>query len=597
MRFVLTSFTALVFVLATFRCASAAPPTSLDLQADRVVFYSNRYIVTGEGHVRVRLSDGTVLKSELFSMDLKLNRYLLAGDVHIDSDNVHEIGAGFAGYPDLDRSYFLSANGNPDRWTYFGLDFAHPQKGRTQPGDAFFIPDVSAEKPYIVASAAMILPKTNVKFGGARLSVLGVYVPTGSWVQTFSANSNYSQNALAGASFDIGLPYQGSEHAVSAVHLRYTGYNKLFLSFDQHFVWDRDYVVFSVNPLTQYARQFILIGYKRISPKMEARIFTQLFTQQHGIYEPTVSSAYMNFSSVTSLRHSSLSLTVNQNNPSLLHYSAEQFRGGLADESFFDHPADAQLTWYGRDTPLTKYTPIILRLRSGYGFAHDSYHCGPNTARCLDDPLNKSGIDLGYVLDYFGARRTRVPTIAQKFFGFTLYTNSLPLDKQRSLNLNLTLDKQRQWFSLPHYIDSSTINASLSKTYTRKLAFLGAYSIATLGDYFGARQLEFYPPTLFTNPFNGLQYPGFQAFRGFSTTRALTGSAVITPNEYFNYAFTVRRGYDFPAPVPGLFGIPPWEVTNEFRFRIAKQILMDITRTDYFNFGGYGPSFNVQFGP
>ena len=88
MRFVLTSFTALVFVLATFRCASAAPPTSLDLQADRVVFYSNRYIVTGEGHVRVRLSDGTVLKSELFSMDLKLNRYLLAGDVHIDSDNV-----------------------------------------------------------------------------------------------------------------------------------------------------------------------------------------------------------------------------------------------------------------------------------------------------------------------------------------------------------------------------------------------------------------------------------------------------------------------------------------------------------------------------
>src|ERR1035441_9793659 len=98
MRFVVTSFAAFIFVLASLRCAPAAPPTSLDLQADRVIYYSNRYIVWGEGHVRIRLSDGTVLTGELFSMDLKLNRYLLAGDVHIDGQNVHEVGAGFAGY-------------------------------------------------------------------------------------------------------------------------------------------------------------------------------------------------------------------------------------------------------------------------------------------------------------------------------------------------------------------------------------------------------------------------------------------------------------------------------------------------------------------
>jgi hypothetical protein len=595
MRFVLTSFAAFVFVLASFRCASAAPPTSLDLQADRVVFYSNRYIVTGEGHVRVRLSDGTLLKSELFAMDLKLNRYLLAGDVHIDSDNVHEIGAGFAGYPDLDRSYFLSANGDPDRWTYFGLDFAHPQKGRMQPGDAFNIPDLSREKPYIVASGATILPQTMVEFRASRLYVLGVYVPTGKWVQTFSANSNYAQNAFAGASFDIGLPYNGSRHAISAVHLRYTGLQKLFLSFDQHFVWDRDYVVFSVNPLTQEQRQFNLIGYKRISPKMEARIFAQLSTRQHGIYQPESASSYLNFWSVASLRHSSLVFTADQYNTSLLQFSEQAVAQGKADELFYDHPSDAQLTWYGRDTPLTKYTPINLRLRSGYGLAHDGYHCGRSSADCPNDPHNKSGLDLGYVLDYFGAGRTRVPTITQKFLGATLYTNSLSLDRKRSLNFNLTFDEQRQWFSLPHYIDTTTTTASLSKTYTRKLAFLGAYSVTQLGDYHGARQLEFYPPFLVA--FDGIQYPGYRAFRGFSTTRSITGSAVITPNEFFNYVFTVRRGYDFPAPIPGLFGIPPWEITNEFRIRIAKQILVDVTRTDYLNFGGYAPSFNVQFGP
>ena len=57
-------------------------------------------------------------------------------------------------------------------------------------------------------------------------------------------------------------------------------------------------------------------------------------------------------------------------------------------------------------------------------------------AYCLNDPRNNSGSDLGYVSNYFGADRTRVPTIAQKFAGFTLYTNSLPLDNGRSLNLN-----------------------------------------------------------------------------------------------------------------------------------------------------------------
>ncbi|MGD0474647.1 MAG: hypothetical protein ABSB70_15725 [Candidatus Velthaea sp.] len=594
MRFVVTSFAAVIFMLASFRCAPAAPPTSLDLQADRVVFYSNRYIVTGEGHVRVRLSDGTVLRSELFSMDLKLNRYLLAGDVHLDSDDVHEVGAGFAGYPDLDRSYFLSANGNPDKWTYLGLDFAHPQKGRAQPGDAFFIPDVSREKPYIVASSATILPKTNVQFRGSRLYVLGVFIPTGKWVQTFSANPNYAQNAFSGASFDIGLPYNGSLHAISAVHLRYSGISKLFLSFDQHFVWDRDYIVFSINPVTQEERQFNLIGYKRISPAMEARIFSQLSTAQHGIYQPEVASAYTNLSYVVALRHSALNLIADQYNTSLLQYPVPLNPSG-AEERAYDHPSDFTLSWTGRDTPLTKYTPVNLRLRSGFGLAHDGYHCGPFDAFCLNDPRNKTGQDLGYVLDYFGADRTRVPTIAQKFFGFTLYTSSLPLDKLRSLNLNLTLDKQRQWFSLPHHIDTTTTTASLSKTYTRKLAFLGAYSLTQTGDDYGARQREFYPVDPLA--FDGIAYPGYEAFRGFSTSRSLTGSAVVTPNEYFNYAFTVRRGYDFPAPVPGLFGIPPWQITNEFRFRIAKQILMDVTRTDYFNFGGYGPSFSVLFGP
>jgi len=592
MRLVWALSTAIFIVLASARGARAAPTSSLDLRADRVVFFSNRYVVSGEGHVRVRLSDGTILRSELFQMDLKLNRFLLAGNVRLDDGNIHEVGAAFAGYPDLDRSYFLSATGTPDRWTFFGLDFAHPNKGRAQPGDAFFIPDVTGERPYIVASSATILPKNSVEFRSSRLYILGVFIPTVKWVINFSASPNYAQNAFAGASFDVGLPYNGSRNALSQFHLRYTGLQKFFLSFDQHFFWDRDYIVFSVNPLTQEQRQFNLIGYKRISPKMEIRLFSQLSSLQHLIYQPEVASAYTNLWYVASLPHSALVLNADQYNNSLIQHP-------VVDEYSYDHPSDGQLTWYGRDTPLTKYTPINLRLRSGYGIAHDGYHCGPETAPCLGQhPADDPNADFGYVLDYFGNDRTRVPTITQKFAGITLYSNSVPLDRLHTLNLNLTFDKQRQYFSLPHHIDTTTTTGSLSKLYTRKLAFLGAFSITNLGDYYGARQLEFYPP--FPPPYvqsNGVPYPGFNAFRGFSTTRAYTGSAVFTSNQYFNYIFTVRRDYDFPAPIPAVFGTSPWGFTNEVRIRIAKQVLMDFTRTDYLNWSGYHPSFNLQFGP
>ncbi len=563
------------------------------MRADRVSYYSNRYIVAGEGHVHIRLSDGTIVTGESFSMDLKLNRYLVAGNVRIEGAGVHETGAAFAGFPDIDRSYFLSANGNPDKWTYFGLDFSHPNKGRAQPGDAYFIPDLSTEKPYISATTAMILPKTNVKFGGSRLYVLGVYVPTESWVQTFSANPNYAQNAFAGASFDIGLPYQGSEHAISELHLRYDGLRKFYLSFDQHFVWGRDYAVFSVNPLTQEERQFNLIAYKRISPKMEARIFAQLSTLQHFIYQPEIASSYANLSYVFSAPHSAVTVNADQYNTSLLQFPVQSTQ---SNEYAYDHPSDAQISWTGSDKELLRFPPVYFRLRSGVGIAHDGYHCG-RYAFCLgslQNPLRPGAQDEGFVLDYFGSDRTRVPTIWNHFAGFTLYTSSIPLGSP-SLHFNLTFDKQRQWFSLPHHIDTTTTTASISKTYTSKLAFLGAFSVTQLGDYYGARQLEFYPA--YAPVFEGVTYSGFDTFRGFSTTRSLTGSAIVTPNQFFNYAFTVRRGHDFPAPIPGLFGLAPWQVINEVRFRIARQILMDVTRTDYFNFGGYHPSFNVQFGP
>ncbi len=75
------------------------------MRADVVDYYSNRYILTADGNVSARLSDGTIVTGNTFSMDLKLNRFLIAGNVHLDGPHIHAMGAAFAGYPDISRNY------------------------------------------------------------------------------------------------------------------------------------------------------------------------------------------------------------------------------------------------------------------------------------------------------------------------------------------------------------------------------------------------------------------------------------------------------------------------------------------------------------
>jgi hypothetical protein len=587
-------FFALCLALAMFgsvaRGAVAKPPTSLDLHADRVDYFSNRQIVTADGNVRIRLSDGTRVTGRTFSMDLKLNRYVIAGNVHVSGPDIEQLGAAFAGYPDLDRSYFLAADADPDRWTFNGLDFAHPHKGAEQPGDAFYLPDLTGERPYVMAKSAFIVPKTGVKFGDSRLYAAGVYVPTRSYALNFSQNPNFYQNSLAGAIGGFSVPLNGSAHSLTEIGFRYETHTGAFLSLQQHFAWDQDYLVFSLSPLTQEERQYNLIGYKRASPKVEFRVFLQESAAQKGsiLQEPEVAAAYENITMNIGLKKSAISFNYDNYNGSLL--PTVEF--GLEDT--FDHPSDALLSWSGSDQRI-KGTPIAFRLRGGIGFAHAGYHCGIG-APC---PTAADPTDGGFVLERFAG--TNVPTIWQHFAGLTLSTQSLYLgkDKARGINIGAIFDKERQYFSLPHHIDSTSTTFSASKLYGRKLAVSAIYQVSNTGDYYGARQLEFYPAFGPVTAPDGSVFTSFDSFRGFSTSRSWTGSAVFTPNPNFALNLTATRRYDYPAPIPGAFGLPPVQFSPDMRIRLTKFILMDVNRTYFFNFANqkWTPQLGVTFGP
>lgn len=571
--------------------AAAADVTerSIDLHADVVDFYSNRYIVTADGNVRARLSDGTVVSGDTFSMDLKLNRFLIAGNVHVDGPQIHQTGAAFAGYPDLERDYFITEGPVPDRWTYYGLNFTDSHPGRQQPGDAFYFPDLTGEKPYIIANAATIFLKNNVEFPvGSRIDVLGAYVPTPGYVVNYSANPNFYQNAFSGAVFDIGIPFHGAADAISAMHIRYDAYRGLYTAFDQHFVHNLDYAVFSVDPLTQNQRQYNAILYKRLSPDVEARLFYQLSAQSIGLDEPDSAADYVNFTINSKVGKYAVGLNVDQYNNSLLGGALNEFNGALRQAG---HPFDMELNVnsFEDEWRLFRYVgvPLKFQYRFGYGYNYDSYGLavlGPDAA---DNTPTFGGVEYN--------------TIYNHYLGATVYTNSMRIAKL--VTISAKSDQAETWYTLPHHTVTTNTSATVAYTplSTKRPAFLLTYGVLNIGDFWGANQRVAYPLPYYGNTWtDGFgTFTGLDAFDGFATSRSLSGSIVYTPTPYFAVNLTMQHFDVTPAAVPGLGGQAPDQFLGDVRIRLNRNILVDISRAYYFNFANetWAPQWGIQFSP
>ncbi len=560
------------------------------IRADAVDYYSNHFVLTADGNVRARMSDGTVITGRTFAMDLKLNRFVVAGDVHLDGPDVHERGAAFAGYPDLDRSYFLTEGDIPDRWTYFGSDYKDRHEGRQQPGDAFYLPDLGGAPPYLVGNRVTVFPKNNIEFGiGSRIRIAGLYTPTPGWVVNFSSNANFYQNAYSGAVFDIQIPFSGSSNSISAFDVRYDQVRGAYVSFEQHIVHNADYYVFSINPLTQDERQWNFIAYKRESPALETRLFTQLSTLSTWEFkEPSQSSSYVNFQINSRVGKYAASLNIDQYNNSLLPTDNSGFVGPYRVDG---HPFDVQFSLQSFENEFRFFrrlgVPVKFQYRAGYGYNFDGYGI----------PSVNGAPTWGGAL---------YPLIAQTFVGATVYTPSIRIAKQ--LTASVKVDKQRQWFSLPHHIDTTNFTATIADTptTTKKPAYFLSYNVLNIGDYYGKDQLAAYPPYpgnvtgrpgVYANQYG--TFTGLDAFRGLATSRSLTGSFVYTPTPYFALNVTAQHFQVTPAPVPGLGGQPPYQITADVRVRVTSNLLVDVARSYYFNFGDqrWSPQFTVTLSP
>jgi hypothetical protein len=565
--------------------------------AKRVAFYSNRYILRADGNVVVTLGDGTRIAGNAFYNDLRLNRFLVAGNVTIQAPGQHPVhGAAFAEYFDFDRGYFVPVLAEPDRWTFTNGDYEHPLLGREMPGDTFFLPDLSGESVFCYAARAVVDPRQSVRFGAVRINFGIAFVPFPSYFLNYSPNPNFAQNALNGAFADGPLDFAGGEHGLATAHVRYDSVDHLFAAYEEHQVSDNHYLVASINPLTRPLKQYNLLGLDRISPGLELQVSYQETTFQHAFSLPLSATAFLSAQLTASLPHSFLRLSDLQYYDSLLAPPSTISSGGTpyyGDPSHPwvpYHPSNVQLQWIGFRHEINQL-PFYYQLRSSAGVATNT-----------EAPLQTLN-GVAYTKEF------------DKGVGLNLSSKTItilhdPTGQRRELYLTASFDKQRLYYSIPHHIDQTDVTASLTKVFNSHVTLLTSYNNLNTGDFFGAQQSLAYPGNaVYLNPFTGLTYQVSPSFRGFGTTRSLVEQLVYVPSQELTFNISFRANHDFPKPIAGPvqlvgdtvgfvnYGVSPYEADFDVRFRVTRVLVLDISRSYYFNFGGverWSPQINFQ---
>jgi hypothetical protein len=591
----------------------APPRTVLYLDATRLDFYYNQFLIEGDGNVRLRTSDGFTVTGDAFTMDLKLNRFMVAGHVTMHDATGTVQGAAISDFLDFRRVYLVPVTSAPDRWTFLDGDLAHPAKGREMPGDAFYFPQVNGN-PSITATGAVIESKTYARFINAHTYFLDAGVPLGSYVVNFSSNQYFAQNTLSGASVDLTWNLAGSPNALTALHLRYDPTYKTYLSLEQHFVGDHEYAIFSVNPATRDQKWWNLALYEKLGSRFQIQSFTQYYAQQDWLREPRAAQQTTYLSATYALPHSYVTATSQFTNYSVLGPGALEQPSTVAGS--LDHPSQVQLTATSFQNRILNW-PLYEQIYEGYGFSHDTVGANqylqgfPGHGPPIPVPgLQAYGAPCP---DQHGVKNPPVyfcpvyTTIWNSVLGFNFFTPSIKLNDPPSpyetYYFNASFNKQYQWNSLPHWISTTSTNFSINRQFSHSVNTYLSYQILNVGDHYinGG-----YQPC---QPVNTFYCPlSFTSFRGVSTEHTTSLGFNWVPSPEFNFSLLVRHHVDFPIPVPGVFGLPPnnilgqplytsflgqppYDATGEVRFKLLSHAMLDVSRTLYW----YGNPYRTQF--
>ena len=551
---------AALFAPVAARAAESPRPVGdapIVVTAARVAYYSDLAIVAARGGASVALPDGTAVRGDVFIMDLRQQRLVVAGHVTLTTAGGTYPGAALADFLAYGRVYFIPLEPAADRWTFLDGDYAHPLVGRDMPGDAFFLTSTSGHRAYVVGKRAVIDPNAYARFEPAIVDVLDVAPtpPLPAFVQNFSSDPSFGQNSLPGATLDAPYAFYGTPHSLDAFHLRYDQSLpvKTYGAYEHHSVFgDQGYAVFSLVPATQPRKQWNLLAYDPLGASAALSLEAQLFTTQSGFAQPSSASGYVDLRLVRALRQSSVRL------------DATQAYGTLLAQGPPDHPSIVGLDWTSFDEGIGK-SGVDLRLTSGAAAVHD----------------------------VFGVAGTGKADVTSEHVGAIVATPVY--EGPLRIGFDATAGAQRTWLDFPNRIDTTTFAASAAKPLAPSVYATFTWSIGTL-DARSTTQVVVSPnvttglvSTLFSP--NGLPVFGVPSVYPRTTSRAYALAGSWQPSPDFQFGATLQKTSYSPVQLPA-----PLELAATIRARVTRSLFLSVGRSYSFNFEGerWSPQFVIQ---
>ena len=550
------------------------PGITLTITGDRVDYFTDAATISARGNVRVVMSNGVMVTGDACSVAMSLRRFVVAGHVRLATPHGNYVGAAFADMLPFHRAYFISMEGTPDRWTFLGDDWANPEKGRTMPGDAFFLADMSGVKPFISAKSVVLDPQTYASFMLASFRLINGAITTVRlpiYVRNFSSNPNFAVNSLAGASIDVPYAVAGSPATLDAVHFRYDTVQKAYLSFEHHSVFgEYGYAVFSLNPATKPEKQWNALAYIPTSTRNSLVIDAQLFTYQYGLSQPLSSSAFGDAQFTQSLRESAPKLELAQAYDSLLAPTPLGYYGDPSHPFVPNHPFAAALEWPGF-TQRIGHSGFSSRVISGAAQVHDGLGVAGT-------PLHDVGTI--YVSGILDTPVVRAP------LGTSLYGSYVA---------------EHVWLSYPNSADFQSAQISDSKRLSQAFFVTGSWLLQSVV----TKNLS---QTVITPNTSTGMVPQTSSPNGFPlvagvvtefphvTNSAFVITTAIAPSPSFQITVTAQENHYTPVQEPFVAGPPRYVASADARMKISRALFLDIGRAYYFNWANqrWSPNFSFQ---
>jgi hypothetical protein len=556
-------FTASVITLVcmlALRCPATATET-YRLSADRVALYTNSSVLEATGNVQLDLGGGRHIKADFFFMNIRGNRFIVAGNVRFQQPNIDQTFAALSADLVAKRAYAIVANDELERWSFDDNDFANPRRDAHPPSDAFDLPLIT-DPATKLGHKVVIGARDYVRYGSCVTQFIGgagLYVPLPDCYLNVSDDPDLVQSALSGSNLGGEINLTGSANAISGIFLNYDRTNGFYAALQQNISSPKAWAALAVTASGHPGLS--IIGAATPSNSFGARV-SSLFQS----VAPTPGSE------LTGFRYSDVRLA-----QALPFGYAELFATAAADSGtgpqfLASRPSSTQFDLASPNVPLGK--AAFGTMRVGYGVQHDPFglqQLGPN---------NYTTLGFGYV-------------------DAALSAPAIPIggaDPRRRFDLGLLASESMQRFSIAHETAITTTGLSLAKPLgATGVSF--SYNVANVADRYADQQLA-YPVAI-------------AGFNGLATFRTLAIGATVDASPHLTTSLTLRAHEDFPKPGQGLFpvvntaplgqnpypyqlGEPPADVTLTFRVRINPQLTLDITDTQFIDAHGW-PTNNFQF--